>query len=172
MEVQQSEEAAKKKEFDNDTLKKVIKSKNSEQDILFTDIKKVKQALKSKEKEVHNLENLKFNHLDKIKALKEDANRIKREKAVLEKKLTSSEKKNLNNRNKKIPSKAVGKCLISESEKLFPLNSVKMDLANTFSNNNTCAMDKTTSLDSPVNNSPKLNSNKFEVLSKGNLCEY
>ena len=107
-----------------------------------------------------------FNNLEKIKALKEDVNRIKKEKAVLEKKLTNSEKKILNNSNKKILSKSVGKCLISESKKLFPLNSVKTDLANSFSNNNTCVMDKTTSLDRSINNSPKLKSNKFEVLSK------
>ena len=104
-----------------------------------------------------------------------DANRIKRENAVLEKKLTNSEKKVLKNNTKKIPSKAVEKNLISEPAKLFHLTSVETDLAHPLSNNNTCTMDKTFSMTRPSNNSPDLKShnnnniltgNKFEVLSQ------
>ena len=88
-EVEQCREEQKNKDSDFDTLKCVVKKKNAELDTLNSELKKAKQTLKSRDKEVYNLENVKMNNLDKIKALKDDFNKLKKEKTVLEKQIIS-----------------------------------------------------------------------------------
>ena len=83
----------KKKDHEVDTLKGVIKSNNSEQNSLTVELKKMKQTLKSKEKDIYNLENEKLNLMDKIKRFKEVTSNIKKEKSSLEKQLKQNEKK-------------------------------------------------------------------------------
>ena len=92
-------EAQIKKDNDIDTLKGVIKKKNAELETQNTKMKEIRQNIKSKEKEVYNLENVRLNNLDKIRALKDDLSRVKSEKTKLEKQLINKEKKATKSKN-------------------------------------------------------------------------
>ena len=92
-----------KKDNDIDTLKGVIKKKNAELETQNTEMKKIRQNIKSKEKEVYNLENVRLNNLDKIRALKDDFSRVKSEKTKLEKQLINKDKEATKSKPKNVP---------------------------------------------------------------------
>ena len=56
-------EIIKKKEDEMHILKGVLKGRQCENDALNDEVRKSKQILESKVKDIHNLENVKFNHL-------------------------------------------------------------------------------------------------------------
>ena len=86
-------EVLNKKDDEIKLLKASNKNSASETERVNAEIRNVKKILKSKDKEIYNLENLNGNQQESIKALKIDSNRNKTEKIKLEKKLKSLEKK-------------------------------------------------------------------------------
>ena len=82
-----------KKEDEIKLLKTSIKNKVSECEMANAELKNIRKTIKSKEKEVYNLENVKLNQQETISSMKMDSNRIKAEIVKLEKKIKLLEKK-------------------------------------------------------------------------------
>ena len=120
-------------------MKCVVKKKNAELDTLNSELKKAEQTLKSRDKEVYNLENVKMNNLDKIKALKDDFNRIKREKSSLEKQLINKEKKVTKSRSQNLQAESEKNLTTSHGENLSHSNPSSDDMIKNSNlvNNNT-----------------------------------
>ena len=75
------------KESETDILKNVNKTNKSEYDSLDSELKSGKKLSKSQVCKIHNLENIKVNNQDKIRALKVDKDKFKSENVALQKKV-------------------------------------------------------------------------------------
>ena len=92
-EVLQWKEGFTKKDSEISSLKLVLKNKDSEILKMKSENSQLRKLAKSREKEIHNLENIQANQKDTIRNLKEINNKMKSEKVKLDKEVKKLDKK-------------------------------------------------------------------------------